>query len=66
MARIIFVPKTNSQRGAVARFGTDWQLAEGFIFGFPVRGVPCAFIHPVGRLGEGRWVNIQQIARGEG
>jgi hypothetical protein len=60
-ARVAFTPRTNSQRSAVARFGTTWELAPFFIFGFPVRGVPCAFIQPPGLFREGRWVRVEQV-----
>ena len=58
MTRVIFRPVTNTQRSAVARFGTDWQLAHWSKLGHPVtvRGVPSVFIHPVGQQWEARWV----------
>lgn len=67
MTRIIFRPVTNTQRSAVARFGTDWQLAHWSKLGHPVtvRGVPSVFIHPVGQQWEARWVSAALVELAE-
>jgi hypothetical protein len=58
--RVFWTPKTNSQRTALGRFGTDWELAPGFE-PFAVRGRLCRFIRPVGNQFEARWVPVEQI-----
>jgi len=67
MTRVIFRPVTNTQRSAVARFGTDWQLAHWSKLGHPVtvRGVPSVFIHPVGQQWEARWVALALVELAE-
>lgn len=65
VTRVFWTPKTNTQRSALGRFGTDWQLVAGMDPGaaFPstVRGRLCWFIHPVGLPFEARWVPIEQV-----
>lgn len=58
--RVFWTPKTNTQRGALARFGTDWELHPGFVPSV-VHGRLCQFIRPVNHLFEGRWVPVEQI-----
>ena len=61
--RVWWTPKTNSQRSALARFGSDWQLNSTPGADIPsfVRGRPCWFIHPVCWPFEARWVPIEQV-----
>jgi hypothetical protein len=68
MTRVFWTPKTNTQRSALARFGTDWQLvsaADPEIIR-TVHGRLCWFIHPVGRPFEARWVPVEQVKLKEG
>jgi len=58
--RIFWTPKTNSQRAALARCGTDRELVPGYILGV-VRGRTCRFIRPVNDQFEARWVPVEQI-----
>ena len=62
--RITWTPKTNSQRTAIAKFGTDWELAE-FYIPLVVKGHLCRFIRPVGdRMNnDARWIRVEQIQR---
>jgi hypothetical protein len=59
-----WTPRTNSQRGALARFGSDWQLHSAMIHQTHpsvVWGRQCWFIHPVGNSEESRWVPVGQV-----
>ena len=61
--RVWWTPKTNTQRSALGRFGTDWQLNSAMAFEHPsvVWGRQCWFIHPVGKREESRWVPVGQV-----
>ncbi len=61
MTRVTWTPKTNSQRGALARFGTDWQVSPLTPAAMSVHRQLCWFIHPVGHPDEARWVPVEQI-----
>ncbi len=63
MTRVFWTPMTNTERTAIARFGTDWQFVGGIDTApiVTVRGRACQFIHPVGRAFDARWVPVEQI-----
>lgn len=66
--RIFWTPKTISQRSALARLGTDWELVPGYIPA-EVRGVLCRFIRPTNDTlnnDHARWVRVEQIKIREG
>jgi hypothetical protein len=69
MTRVTWTPKTNSQRSALARFGTDWEISSTLCWERPsivLRGELCWFIQPTGNRNEGRWVPVKQIKIKEG
>jgi len=58
--RITWHPLTNTQRGAIARFGDIWQTiphAAPMI----IKGKLSSLIHPIGNPDESRWVPLAQI-----
>jgi hypothetical protein len=59
--RVWWTPRTNTQRTALARFGTDWQIHAALHWATAVNGHKCWFIHPVGHPFEARWVPVEQI-----
>jgi hypothetical protein len=61
MIRVFWTPKTNTQRSALARFGTDWQIHWATPRPSSVRRQKCWFIHPVGNPAEARWVPVEQV-----
>lgn len=65
MTHIFWTPKTNTQRTALARFGSEWELSPGFI-PTTVHNRLCRFIRPAGNQFEARWVPIEQIQIKEG
>jgi hypothetical protein len=61
MTRVFWTPRTNTQRSALARFGTDWQINKDLSWPRTVNGNKCLFVHPVGHPQESRWVRVEQI-----
>ena len=59
--RVFCTPNTNSQRSALARFGSDWELVPGFQPFRTLHAGVCRFICPVGQPRQARWVSVEQI-----
>jgi hypothetical protein len=59
--RVIWTPRTNTQRSAVARFaGVEWERTAG-VSEQTFAGHTCVMVNPVGFRREGRWVNADEV-----
>ena len=63
MKLVFWTPMKNTERTAIARFGSTWQFVGGSDTApiVNVGGRACQLIHPVGHAFEARWVPIEQI-----